>query len=222
LQLPPARELSSVEIDGEPLPEPRWYLPMYLDPGEHSIAVAAPGKVRRSVKVNIPREPSAQLIPIPALQDAPVTEAPAPKRSRNQSPRTSATGRGSRASRRRRRHRGGRPAGAVFGVMTVQEEERHDAHCAANACDATASRRTTMRQKFGLISTIGSASEPRAVITGTILYFTAPRGTSRRDPSVRAGASIGGVFDGGSAPPIVVVWLVFTAGAPPRVRGSSA
>jgi hypothetical protein len=69
LQLPPARELSSVEVDGEPVPEPRWYLPLYLDPGDHTIAVAAPGKYRETVKVNVSREPTAQLVPIPKLRD---------------------------------------------------------------------------------------------------------------------------------------------------------
>src|SRR5262249_5770680 len=48
LQLPTQR-VESIDVDGEPVPEPRWYLPLYMDPGEHHLAVIAPGKKRTAV-----------------------------------------------------------------------------------------------------------------------------------------------------------------------------
>ncbi len=194
LQLPPARELSSVEIDGEPLPEPRWYLPLYLDPGEHAIAVSAPGKQRRTVKVVVPREPSAQLIPIPTLQDAPLSELPSQKA---RAPVTDAPAAGAT-----QRTVGlvvggvgiaGIAAGVVFGVLTLQKRDDQSTHCAGSACDATGAQAHDDAQKYGLVSTIGFGAGAAMVLTGAILYLTAPHATLHASLGPR-GATLGGVF----------------------------
>jgi hypothetical protein len=78
LQLPRAREIGTLEIDGEPLPEADWYLPIYLDPGDHTIAVSAPGKVRRAIGISVLPFPSAQAVTIAPLQDEPPPPAPPP------------------------------------------------------------------------------------------------------------------------------------------------
>ena len=69
LQLPTHRALESLEIDGEPVPEPRWYLPLYLDPGEHHLAAKAPGKKRTTVSFRVTTAPGDQLVMIPSLPD---------------------------------------------------------------------------------------------------------------------------------------------------------
>ncbi len=74
LQLPTDRAIDGIDIDGEPVPETRWYLPLYLDPGEHRLAVTAPGKQRTTVAFRVTSSPSDQLVYIPRLAD----EAPAP------------------------------------------------------------------------------------------------------------------------------------------------
>jgi hypothetical protein len=78
LQLPRAREIGTLELDGEPLPEPDWYLPIYLDPGDHTIAVSAPGKTRRTVGISVLPGPSAQAVTIAPLDDEPLPPPPKP------------------------------------------------------------------------------------------------------------------------------------------------
>ncbi len=196
LQLPPARELSSVEIDGEPLPEPRWYLPLYLDPGEHAIAVSAPGKQRRTVKVVVPREPSAQLIPIPTLLDAPLpTDAGPPKT------RTAGGGSAPEAGGTQRTVGlvvggagiAGLTAGAIFGILTIKKRDDSAAHCAGSVCDAQGVQAHDDAQTLGLVSTIGFGVGAAALVTGAILYFTAPRGGVQATLGPR-GATLSGVF----------------------------
>ena len=70
LQLPADRAIESIDIDGEPVPEPRWYMPLYLDPGEHHVAVMAPGKERTTIAFRVTSSPSDQLVYIPRLPDA--------------------------------------------------------------------------------------------------------------------------------------------------------
>jgi hypothetical protein len=69
LQLPSDRALESLDLDGEPVPEQRWYLPLYLDAGEHHIAATAPGKMRTSVVFRVTNSPTDQLVLIPNLAD---------------------------------------------------------------------------------------------------------------------------------------------------------
>jgi hypothetical protein len=69
LQLPADRPLESIDVDGEPLPEQQWYLPLFLDPGEHSLAATAPGKKRASVTFRVVASPTEQLIMVPSLKD---------------------------------------------------------------------------------------------------------------------------------------------------------
>lgn len=83
LQLPVTSAISNIDLDGEPLPEQRWYLPLYLDPGEHSIAVTAPGKKRTTVSFRVVDSPTEQLVVVPALADdtktKPAATEPRPK-----------------------------------------------------------------------------------------------------------------------------------------------
>lgn len=79
LQLPVTRAISSIELDGEPLPEQRWYLPLFLDPGEHAVAVTAPGKERTTVRFRVIDSPTEQIVVVPSLaDDTKVAESAAP------------------------------------------------------------------------------------------------------------------------------------------------
>ncbi len=169
LQLPPARELSSVELDGEPLPEPRWYLPMYLDSGEHTIAVSAPGKYRHTMKVRIPREPSAQVIPVPTLRDIEASAPPTKPVDKAAPPtqRTAAFVAGGVGI-------AGILAGSVFGVLTLEKRGEIGTHCAGIRCDAQGLALREDAQSLALWSTIGFAVGAVGVATGAVLLLTAP------------------------------------------------
>ncbi len=73
LQLPTASSIASVEVDGEPLPDSHWYLPVFLDPGEHSLALGAPGKRPATVQFRVIRSPTEQLVSVPPLADEPTS-----------------------------------------------------------------------------------------------------------------------------------------------------
>ena len=68
-QLPMDRAFASIEIDGEPVPVPKVYLPQYLDPGEHTVAVTAPGKKRSSTSFRVVGSGSEQIVVVPSLED---------------------------------------------------------------------------------------------------------------------------------------------------------
>ena len=74
LRLPPLTTISTIELDGEPLPEQRWYLPLYVDAGEHAIAVSAPGKQRTTIRFRATESTQEQIVFVPSLSD----EKPAP------------------------------------------------------------------------------------------------------------------------------------------------
>ena len=75
-QFPMDRAFASVEIDGEPVPVPRVYLPQYLDPGEHTIAITAPGKKRSSTSFRVIASGTEQIVVVSSLADTDAKTAP--------------------------------------------------------------------------------------------------------------------------------------------------
>lgn len=75
LKLPVTIVISNVDLDGEPLAEQKWYLPLFLDAGEHVVAVSAPGKQRSTVRFRVTDATSEQLIVVPMLSDDPKVTA---------------------------------------------------------------------------------------------------------------------------------------------------
>lgn len=122
LHLPLDRGVTALDLDGEPLPETRWYLPLFLDPGEHNLAVTAPGKQRLRVAFRVVLSPSDQFVEVPSLADDPKTLT-SPERPRNEPP----------ASARRTLGFAGLAGGALglaggltFGVLAIAAESRDE------------------------------------------------------------------------------------------------
>lgn len=78
LQLPADRPIDGLDLDGDPLPETSWYLPLYLDAGEHRLALTAPGKKRTTVAFRVSSSPSDQVVYVPKLADDLVRVLPPP------------------------------------------------------------------------------------------------------------------------------------------------
>ena len=117
LQLPADRAIDGIDIDGEPVPETRWYMPLYLDPGEHHIAVTAPGKQRTTVAFRVTTSPSDQLVYIPRLADQ---APPAPEPTVDPTRRLlGLAGLGIGAA--------GAIVGTTFGVLAITADERDPA-----------------------------------------------------------------------------------------------
>ena len=131
LQLPADRAIDSLELDGEPVPEHRWYLPLYLDPGEHHVAVTAPGRKRTTVSFRVINTPTDQLVLVPPLPaDIKVVQEEKDRRERDPLRRTLGfAGLGLGAA--------GIVAGGIFGVLAATRDSAEGAKtdaAVATAC----------------------------------------------------------------------------------------
>jgi hypothetical protein len=169
LQLPADRAISGIDLDGEPVPEQRWYLPLYLDPGEHKLAVAAPGKKRTTVAFRVTPTVSDQIVRVPSLPD---DEAAAPPRAQSTGLYTLGwvfLGVGVT----------GVATGTVFGILAMTADD----------VDAANTRAT--------VSTIGFAAGAAFAATGAYLVLTnepprpAPPRSAMRPPRERPAKTAG-------------------------------
>jgi hypothetical protein len=184
LQLPVDRAIAALEVDGEPLPEQRWNLPVYLDPGEHAIAVTAPGKRRGSVTFRVVSSPTEQIVVVPSLDDAPPA-APAPKEAEPPppaSPLTRNVGWGLLAA-----GGAGVVTGVVLGVASAVKRGDADDHCANNVCDAEGIDALRGAQSLGTASLVVLTVGVLLGATGGVLLHTSTR--TRRAPGPNVGLS---------------------------------
>ena len=171
LQLPTDRAIDGLDLDGEPVPEQRWYLPLYLDPGEHHLGVTAPGKQRATVSFRVTASPSDQLVYIPRLADAKAETAPAPSPAYDPTRRTLGfVGLGLGVA--------GVVTGATFGTLAI----------AADARDPVVQDRTT-------VATVAFVAGAAFAAVGGWLLWTSPTGTGPRAALTaaphRGGATLG-------------------------------
>jgi hypothetical protein len=170
LQLPADRAISAVDIDGEPLPDSRWYLPVFLDPGEHSVALSAPGKQRGTVKFRVTASATEQLVNVPPLQDEVIHEPPPkPKPIPPSDP------------DRRQRIAGivtlgvgaaGIALGLTFGALAIDKREDIGALCAGNRCTEEGAQRYRDAQSRATLATVSTLVGVAAGAAGAWLFFT--------------------------------------------------
>lgn len=191
LQLPADRAISAVDVDGEPLPDSRWYLPVFLDPGEHSVTLSAPGKLRGTVKFRVTASATEQLVSVPSLQDEPDPEPPAPLTPKL-IPRSDPD--------RRQRIAGiatlgvgaaGVLVGLTFGALAV--DKRHDigSLCAGNRCNEEGAQRYRDAQSRATVATVSTLVGVAAFAAGAWLVFTSrPARVGSPAPTQRARVGI--------------------------------
>ncbi len=167
LQLPSEHVLESLDLDGEPLPEQRWYMPLFLDPGEHRLAVTAPGKQRTAVAFRVTTSPGDQVVYIPRLPDAVLPPKPAPPPKPN--PMRRSLGIAGLAF-------GGAAmaVGGTFGVLAATTNER----------DPAVNEQATV----STVAFLGGAA--LAAAGGWALWTSVPRGTTVAAAPGRDGASL--------------------------------
>jgi hypothetical protein len=197
LQLPKDAAIGSVDVDGEPLPDSRWYLPVFLDPGEHSVAISAPGKQRGNVKFRVISSPTEQLVNVPSLSDE-VAPAPLPK------PEPVAPSDPDRT----RRIAGtvllgagavGLVVGVTYGVLAVERRNDIGAGCTDHRCTTEGADVYRDAQSKATVSTVATIVGLGAGAVGGWLFFTSrPANPGTRVGIVpRAGGAelgLGGVF----------------------------
>lgn len=175
LQLPSDGAIAAVDIDGEPLADSRWYLPVFLDPGEHSVTLSAPGKERSTVKFRVIASPTEQLVAVPALHDAgpPASVAPA-----------SALPDGAADPDRGRRLVGygmlgvgaaGIALGFTFGLLAVSKRDEIGSRCVSNHCTAEGADLYRSSQRNAAVATWSSVIGVGVGAVGGWLLLTSQR-----------------------------------------------
>ncbi len=185
LQLPEDRQIAVIEIDGEPLPEPYWFLPHYLDPGDHTITVSAPGKVRRTIEVHVLAGLSAQSVPILPLDDAPLPATPRgaapspPAGTQRWDTRWRTVGYGTLGA-----GLVGIGMGSVFGIRAISLRDDIGSRCAGSACTPEGAAIRDDARTSATISTVSFAAGAVALGVGAFLVVTGKRPVP--DASTRA------------------------------------
>jgi hypothetical protein len=72
----PAEPVLAVDVDGEPLPGEERILPLFLDPGDHTITVGAPGRKPYTAVLHVLPGPNVEEVRVPPLQAAPDVRPP--------------------------------------------------------------------------------------------------------------------------------------------------
>ena len=188
LQLPAERAIASVEVDGEPLAEARWYVPLYLDAGEHAVAISAPGKQRGTVTFRVTSAPTPQIVVIPSLADegktSPGPATPAPKAA-SSTPRLVGfvlVGVGA----------AGIVTSGIFGGLAIGQRDDASAHCRGNVCDAVGADRYRSAQSMATVSTVAFVVGAAAAVAGGYLLWKNPSQNVAVGVSPRtAGAELG-------------------------------
>lgn len=170
LQLPPGQAIGAVEIDGEPLPDSRWYLPIFLDAGEHSVSLSAPGKARSTVKFRVSNSPSEQLVSIPSLADEqPPPPPPVPVLvDRDVTKRrigwvTVITGGALLVT------------GGIFGISAMASRSTASDNCIGNRCNAEGFDAYQSAQSKATVSTVTTLIGLGAVGIGTWLVLSSKK-----------------------------------------------
>lgn len=192
LQLPNDGALATVDVDGEPLADSRWYLPVFLDPGEHSVTLSAPGKERSTVKFRVIASPTEQLVAVPALHDlppAPVVAAPAAPADPDHGRRLvgySLAGVGA----------AGLALGITFGLLAVGKRDEIGSRCVSNHCTSEGADLYRSSQQNAAVATWSSVIGVGAGALGGWLLLTSQRPTTAV-VAPKVGVSpfgVGGVF----------------------------
>ncbi|MBX3189118.1 MAG: tetratricopeptide repeat protein [Labilithrix sp.] len=200
LQLPAGHAIASVDVDGEPLPDSHWYMPIFLDPGDHSVTISAPGKQRSTVRFRVTNSPTEQLVSVPSLADdlaiapPPAPPAPAPEdpdRSRRIAGYvTAATG------------ALGLALGLTYGLLAVEKRNEIGDQCAGIRCTAEGLSLYDSAQSRATVATAATVIGVAATTVGVWLVVTsrpAQSGKPRADIGVRprlggAELGLGGTF----------------------------
>jgi hypothetical protein len=170
--------------DGRPLGRPEWGVALPIDPGEHVIRATAPGRKPWTKGLRFGKTGETHAVRVPALEREPAAVASTgPVTGEEGAPRGGA-----------QRVVGlsiggvglvGLGLGAFFGMTAASKNDEAAQHCRdGTACSAEGIRLDGEARDAATISTIAFIAGGAAVVSGAILFFTAPRG---REPSAALG-----------------------------------
>lgn len=190
----PSRDVRVLR-DGSPVGEAEWGVRLPVDPGEHSISAAAPGKKTFEKKVTA-NEGATVEITIPALEataEKPAIEA-APNKPAEDDHKSKMidndkdAGSGQRAAAIVVGSVGvlGAAAGVVFGVVAKSQWDDALGHCQGgdtSKCDAEGIALGGDAKRSAIFSTIGLGVGGAGLAAAVLLYVTAPSPKSKQSGS---------------------------------------
>ncbi len=215
MKLAVARDVPGLVVtrDGAEVGRAQWGLPLPVDPGSRVIVARAPGKKSWEMTVTLASGGRTVDVLVPELVDDPAVGASA---SLGLAPSAAAAGDPllPAASDRGQGHQrvagialaalgfAGVGVGAGFGLASKSKHDDARSHCdGANHCDADGLGLREDALRDGTIATVAFAAGGAALVTGAIVWLTAPGGTKRTErlqASPQAGGGTTGITLSGS------------------------
>ena len=179
-----------IRRDGVMVGSAEWGVAIPVDPGDHAIEATAPKKKTWSTTAKVgPKTDSAKL-EIPKLEDepqaavpAPIAATPTPAANDSTSPQLTPGSNGSSQRTIGLVVAGvgvvGLAVGSVFGVMAMGKNSDSKNLCPETTCsNADGIKANDDAKSQATISTIAMAAGGAALVTGAVIFFTAPHGSS--------------------------------------------
>jgi hypothetical protein len=214
IEVPPDARISGLQVrrDGVEVGAAVWGTPIPIDPGDHAIEASAPAKKTWSKTTKIGAAAEQAHVVVPSLQDEPgpsgasasVASTPAtPVKAPAAPPPASSTPppAESRSDGSTQRTLGlviggvgiaGVAVGSVFGILAMGSESSSKNLCPTDACTSpTAVQDDANARTQATVSTVAMIAGGAVLVTGAVIFFTAPKGKTvtglRVMPAVGAG-----------------------------------
>jgi hypothetical protein len=194
-----------IRRDGVALQEAELGAPIPVDPGEHVIEAAAPGRRPWSSKVQVTGDAAKVSVEVPPLQATGGGSAPLDARPVATTPATTTAARSERQPGSAQRVTAlvlggagvvGVGLGAFFGLQASRKWSDAKGECAdyPYGCSARAADLRSSAHSAGALSTIAFVAGGALLATGVVLYVTAPTNEAR----VALGVGPGSAYARGS------------------------
>ncbi len=216
IQVPAAADLPNLEIkrDGGVVGRAAWGSAIPVDPGDHLIEAAAPGKMHWKQSVVVGANAESKVVVMPALEDAPVQDTvelatPEPQSAVGTRPEP-------REPREPMADRPSRPmpaspgttvpawiffgvgvaaagAGTYFAALAVSQKRDANRNCPNDACSADGARQNSEAIRDANYSTIGFGVGLAGLGLGAILFATRSGGASNPPQATTGKSRAGGL-----------------------------
>jgi hypothetical protein len=197
----------TISRDGEMIGSGQWATAVPVDPGEHRIEAAAPGKKPWKTTVIVGKDGVNESVTVPALIDDVEAKKPEPPASTITPPPPPATTTTANTTKLDDSAGNGwqRPVayvvggvglvgiglGVIFGLGAKSKWSDAEPHCPANVCDDQGHSSWDAARSNARISNIAFAFGGIALATGIVLFVTAPSGSPKNASGTTSGNASG-------------------------------
>jgi hypothetical protein len=211
IEVPPDARISGLQVrrDGVEVGPAVWGTPIPIDPGDHAIEASAPAKKTWSKTTKIGAAAEQAHVVVPSLLDEPgpssasasVASTPATAKAPAAPPPAPSTPPTAQSDGSTQRTLGlviggvgivGVAVGSVFGILAMGSESSSKNLCPTDACASPAAVQDDANARTqATVSTVAMIAGGAVLVTGAVIFFTAPKGKAvtglRVMPAVGAG-----------------------------------